>query len=123
MRGVALVIMLTLGGCAASPCPDGQARDNGGACVAIADPPPPPGFVPVEDIPPPPPGFEPVPAKDEYVADQEAIAAYNREQLERRAEEDARHEAQWRADRRADRIVEAQEATQRELKRVADKLD
>lgn len=117
MRGTALVISLTLAGCAAEPCPDGQARDNSGTCVAIAAAP--------AARPPLPPGYtwEKPPAKDAYIADQDSIAAFNREQEASERADFERREAERAADRRTDRIVEAQEATQRELKRVADKVD
>lgn len=124
MIRAAVIGLLVLAGCAEKPgpCPADQARNGEGKCVALAESLP-PGFVLDKPTPPPPGYVVDAPAKDEYLADQDAIADFNREQLAKRAAEDARDDAEWKADRRADRIVEAQRDTQRELKRVADKLD
>lgn len=117
---------LALAACTQAPCPDGQARDNGGQCVAIAPPAPvttaekklpdlPPGFE-WETPQPPPPGYViDAPAKDEYVVDQGAVAEFNRREEAKEEARRARDDAEWRADRRADRIVEAQEDTRRAI--------
>lgn len=120
--------VLALAACTQASCPDGQARDNGGQCVAIAPPASvttaekklpelPPGFE-WETPQPPPPGFViDAPAKDQYVTAeaQAAWAADNaRRQQEWQAEWDNRR-AEARADARTDRIVEAQEDTRRAI--------
>lgn len=114
----ACVFVLT--GCAPALCPTGQARDNGGQCVVIAPPAPPAPTANVFDQ------FDgQAPSKDEYVADEgivlsdEAIARINANNEAERV----RHRAERAVDDRADRIVEAERATQAELKRIGDKLD
>lgn len=104
-------VALLLVGCAQSPAPAPVA-----AIEAI--PPPPPGYV-IETAPPPPPGYEiEAPSRDEFIADPEAVVAFNRNE---EAKEAARR-AEWAADSCTDRIVEAQEDTRRAVEAVADKL-
>ena len=105
-------VALLLVGCAQSPAPAPVA-----AVEAIQ--PPPPGYV-IETAPPPPPGYEiEAPSKDEFIADPETVAAFNRNE---EAKEAARRAA-WAADDRSARIVRAQEETTRAVERVADRLD
>lgn len=108
-----ITLALVLTACAQSPCPDGQARDNAGQCVAVDRTQLPEGFV--LDAPEPPPhGFvidPPAPSAES----QAAWAADNaRRQQEWQAEWDNRR-AEARTDARIDRIVEAQEATRRAI--------
>lgn len=108
-----ITLALVLTACAQSPCPEGQARDNAGQCVAVDRTQLPEGFV-LDAPEPPPPGFvidPPAPSAES----QAAWAADNaRRQQEWQAEWDNRR-AEARADARIDRIVEAQEDTRRAI--------
>lgn len=118
IRNTAVIALaLALSACAQSPCPERQARDNAGQCVAVDRTQLPEGFV-LDAPAPPPPGFViDEPAKDQYVTAeaQAAWAADNaRRQQEWQAEWDNRR-AEARADARIDRIVEAHEDTRRAI--------
>lgn len=117
-NAVVTALALALTACAQPPCPDGQARDNAGQCVAVDRTQLPEGFV--LDAPAPPGYVIDEPAKDQYVTAeaQAAWAADNaRRQQEWQAEWDNRR-AEARADARTDRIVEAQEDTRRAIEAV-----
>lgn len=111
IRTAAIALVLALSACAKGPCPADQARNADGVCVALQ-----------ESLPP---GFvldKPAPSKDEFIAQQEAIAAFNREQEAKDEARRIREQAEWAADDRTDRVVEAQQETQRKLDAIADKL-
>lgn len=117
-NAVVTALALALTACAQPPCPDGQARDNAGQCVAVDRTQLPEGFV-LDAPAPPPPGYViEAPSKDEYVVDQGAVAEFNRREEAKEEARRARDDAEWRADRRADRIVEAQEDTRRAIEAV-----
>lgn len=111
MRTVIAVLCVALAACGPQPN------------VAATSPPPPAGYV-LDTPPPPPPGFVvDAPAKDEFIADQEAIAEFNQRQQDRYDADRRAFRAEQAADDRTDRIVEAQRDTQRKLDAIADKRD
>lgn len=115
----AVLLCVVLVGCAGTPgpCPEGQARDNAGQCVAIAVP-----QQSLEDFDPFP-QAKPDPASDGivFVANAELDAENARRQAEwDRARERLRDNME--ADERADRIVDAQRDTQRAVQELSDKV-
>lgn len=125
IRLAALAIAATVAGCAAKPdpCPEGQARDNGGTCVAIAVP-----QQSLEDFDPFPQAAT-APSKSEYVEEGGVTfvqsPTLDAENAKRQAEWDATRErlrAEQAADARADRIVDAQRDTQRAVQELRDEV-
>ena len=111
MRTVIAVLCVSLAGC-------GPQANN-----AATSPPPPAGYV-LDTPPPPPPGFVvDAPAKEEFIADQEAIAEFNQRQQDKADAEWQARRAEAAADARTSRLVEAEKATQRKLDAIADKMD
>lgn len=114
-----VLLCALLAGCAGTPgpCPEGQARDNAGQCVAIA--------VPQQSLD----DFDPFPQAKPASASDGIVFVPNAE-LDA---ENARRQAEWdrarerlrtsmEADERADRIVDAQRDTQRAVQELRDEV-